>query len=369
MNRSRIIGFAAAAALLGFLALAVYNIFEINPRTRRLPPSREGRVNEYLALDRWLEYSGIGLRTESSAGISDISGAGEKQIFIQASLFRWTDEAVKYLVSWIEDGGHLFLVLDYYGDPSRDHFWEWHKEGPMLLLELFGIEANMGRPVPAYYHESDAPSFDRRVSFSFKDTVNEQALVLTDHSGETRFVQIRPGQGKLTLSGRPLFLFSPNLERAPNARLAWAIFAEQEDGAWFFVRGLARVQGIFGSLFRQGNMTVLVISVLLLLFVSFWAVIPVFGLVKGDDEKPQRPLRERFLAEGRFLKSHGALDFYRAAYIREIKRRLGRKEGLNTDEEIEKRIFELLGRPVAAPSPQAYFQKMVIDYKTILERI
>jgi len=70
-------------------------------------------------------------------------------------------------------------------------------------------------------------------------------------------------------------------------------------------------------------------------------VIPGFGLVKWDDEKPSRPLRERFLAEGRFLKRYGALDFYSQAYVREIKRCLAMQEGIIGDEESLKRALEI----------------------------
>ena len=374
------IGFAVATVLLALFAIALYSLFEIQPMTRRLPPSRDARINEYLALDRWLQSSGLTVRTESSANLSMLLGAEERQIFIQASLFRWTDEAVEYLVRWIEEGGSLFLALDYSREHFTGHSQDWHNEGPMLLLGVFGIEAEPESSMSAYRHETDLwftdfPNYDSRVSFIvINNVVNEQPLILNDSSGHTRLVQIKRGDGKLTVSGRPLFLLSSNLDRAPNARLAWALFATDsvpeatlngEEAGWLFIRGLTRTQGLFGSLFRQGNLVALIVSLLVLLLTGFWAVIPAFGLLRGDDEKPLRPLRERFLTEGRFLKRYDALGFYRAVYIKEIKRRLGRKKSFNSDAELQRYFLELLGRPI----DEQDFLKIIKDYKTILERI
>ena len=351
MNKNKLIGFTVALVILGLLAFAAYSLFEIQPASRIVLPSREARINEYLALDRWLLERGTPVRLEKSANLLQLNQADERQIFLQASLFRWTDEAVEYLIRWTEQGGTLFLVLDY----SQG----WIEKEPLILLEKFGIEAEIEGSRRILIHDLEYPNYDTRVSFSVKD---ETALALRDRGGRIRLVQQIAGRGKLIVTGSPLFLLSANLDSAPNARLALTLFAEND--AWFFVRGETRVQGLFGSLFRQGNFTVLLVSVFVLIFIGFWAVIPGFGLVKGDDEKPGKALRERFLAEGTFLKKHGALELYREVYMKEIKKRLAHKEGLD-EKEIQNRIFELLGRPIDYRD----FLKTIKDYQTILERI
>ena len=72
VNRNRIIGFTATAAVLCLVAFALNSIFEIVSETKYLPPSREARLNEYLAFDRWLEASGIPVRVEGSGNLSII---------------------------------------------------------------------------------------------------------------------------------------------------------------------------------------------------------------------------------------------------------------------------------------------------------
>jgi hypothetical protein len=96
--------------------------------------------------------------------------------------------------------------------------------------------------------------------------------------------------------------------------------------------------------------------------------------------KPGKPLRERFLAEGQFLKKFGALDSYLAAYQDEIKRRLIKKEGLKDEDEIILRaaaIWEEAGgqkdaaeRAFSSSSGRhRNFRKTVLILKTILERL
>ena len=388
MNRNNLIGLALALTALGLLVFAAYSLFELFPRTRQIPPSREARVNQYLALDRWLQKHGIQVRTESSGNLSMISRAEERRIFIQTSLFRWSDEAVKYLVRWIEEGGTLFLVLDRMPAQTDRMSTQWHDEEPIIFLEKFGIEARAGAAMAnhgVYRLSAELPNFDRRVSFYVE---GDEALTLKDGFGLTRLVQLNHGKGTLIVSGQPRFLLSGALDRTPNARLAWAIFAGNENEGWLFIRGATRVRGLLGTLFREGNLTVLLVSIFVLLVVSFWAVIPMFGLVRGDDEKPGKPLRERFLAEGRFLKKYGALGLYCQVYIKEIKRRLARKEGLCEDDEILGRVLDIYGKTASVKSgnplqgqdlldkvfcgePVGYreFPKVINIFRTILERI
>ena len=322
MNRNRIIGFAVSAAVLCLLAFMLYSLFEIVPETEYLPPSREARVNEYLALDRWLESYGIPVRVEGRVDFSVVLRAGEKRIFIQSSLFHWESAQTEYLTRWVEEGGRLFIALD--------NIREMEREGFRFLEDEFGIKALARRG--EYHYDPESPSFDRSVSFEYsqeisleefqEDRPSEVLLSLEDLGGNVKLIQVRRGKGTLTVTGEPRFLQSVNISEAPNARLAWALFAEdRNEGGWLFIRGKAKVSGLLGSLFRQGNLTVLLVSLLVLLSIGFWSVLPTFGFVRGEDAKPGKPLRERFLAEGYFLKKYGALDSYLAVYAKEIKRR------------------------------------------------
>ena len=362
MKRSYVIGFAVSAAVLALLALAAWSLFETYPRARYVPPSREARVNEYLALDRWLGEQGIGVRVESRGDLDMISQTDERHIFIQASLFRWSFDAAIYLVQWVEEGGTLYLVFDSYSELESYEI--------LFLLEEFGITAEAG--FPAYNDVSDFPDYDRR--FFFEVAPDAESLSLKDRNGAVKLVIAECGRGKVIVSGEPHFLKSTSIGDAPNARLAWAIFAE---GDWLFIRGAARARGLLGDLFRQGNLPVLLVSLLVLIVIGFWAVIPLFGLVRNDTEKPGKPLRERFLAEALFMRKYGGLNIYLEAYMKEIRRRLALICG--PGEDIQKRITEILAKPEEEYLIANFlhgerinyrdFPKLQKNLKTILEKI
>ena len=362
MKRNYFVGVAIAAVVSGLLVLIFNLFFEISPVTKYSPPSREARVNEYLALDRWLTGMGIPVRVETSGDLYMLSQAKEKKVFIQASLFDWTDEAVNYLAGWIEKGGTLLLVLDY-------PVW-WRDEEPIVLLDKFGIRVEEILPHRSYENSKDENAVEAR-------------------NGVTRSEQVKRGKGKIVALADSDFMRSSNLDDESNIRLAWALFAsdpkpDNAESGWLFIRGKTRVRGLLGTIFQQGNFTVLLVALLVLLIVCFWAVIPGFGLVKWDDEKSLRPLRERFLAEGRFLKSYGALDFYSRAYVREIKRKLAMREGIMGDEVSLKRALEIYGAPYKKPEDEKggfllvkafrkepftfkEFPELINAFKTVLE--
>ncbi|MCL2602552.1 MAG: hypothetical protein FWD91_07030, partial [Treponema sp.] len=131
------------------------------------------------------------------------------------------------------------------------------------------------------------------------------------------------------------------------------------------------------------NFAVFIIAALVFLAAGLWAAIPVFGLLRRDEPPPGKPLRERFVAEGRFLKRYGALELYYGAYVKEIKRQFARKENITANEEIISRVSDLLGEAAGGgresqlfasavreePIPYRDFPKMITIFQTILERI
>ena len=373
MNRDTIIGISVTAAVLALLTFLAWFLFETHPRERWIPPSREARINEYLALDRWLQETGNPVRVVNSGNLSTVFAAEERQIFIQASLFSWTQGAAKNLVLWVEEGGTLFIVLDYQEE------WEFRTAFPLLsLLEEFGIEARKGSRVPWQRDAPETPDFGHE--FSFEVLHDDNALTMEDWTGLVRLVRMEHGLGRLIVSGRPHSLASHLLGNAPNSRLAWSLFAAENERPWLFIRGTTRPQGLLGSLFRHGNFGVLAVSSLVLIIIGFWAVIPMFGLVRRDDERPGKPLRERFIAEGRFFQRYGALGFYRDTYIKEIRRRLAKKEGITDDDELVEHVLNILrgtekesrllgGAFRKDPVKYREFPKMVTIFKTILKRI
>ena len=297
---------------------------------------------------------------------------------IQSALFDWTWEAAEYLRSWIEKGGSLVLCLDY--------SWEWNEDEIQgKFLADLGFGQGERPDEPEYYYDPAEPAYESNIIID--PPAEGEPLILTDYNGLVRVVRRSLGRGRIAVCGKPRFMTSQALREEQNARLAWYLLTgdpPEAEGVFnpgiFFIRGREKVQGLVGRLFRQGNFTVLIISGLGFLFVGVWSGIPGFGVVRGDDAYPGRPLRERFLAEGRFLKRWGALDSFRAAYWREIARRLKKRESPNNEEEIFRRALEIwekaagqrdLAAARTALSPgrlkDRAFTKSIIILKTIVE--
>jgi hypothetical protein len=303
----------------------------------------------------------------------------EKTIFIQASLFTWSPGAAEFLLSWIEDGGILVLSLDRVWVLEEKILAEFLRQ-----LEI-GVTDSWGQR--SYHYHSAEPDLDRNLVFEVPPE-NQNALVMRDSGGSIRLVQIRYGEGKLTVTGGVWFMNNYNLRDVPNARLAWNLLAESsgsragEPGVFFIRNFRDRDEaGLFGRLFERGNFFAPLFSGVLLIVLGFWAALSLFGVVRGDDARPGKPLRERFLAEGRFLKRFGALDSYLAAYRSEIRRKFLKRKGVKDEDEIILLSASLLkeaGREDTietvrqAFSPHVRgrdFRKTVILLRSILERL
>jgi hypothetical protein len=385
-------------AVFAILAVLAWTFFEIRPTPKPVPESRQSKKNQFLAFDRWLSSMGIPVRVLSSGNLSVISKAKEQHIFIMADVFDWTEEAVAYFAKWIEDGGTLYLALDDYHASREGEI----NAMVLSLLETFYIKARLLEDDFSDYSDDESKDINAFPDFSaaymelsrteaqLLQYRNDKVLLLKDYDGITRIIQVDRFKGRLIVSGIPGFLVSTNLRHEPNARLAWGLFAsnaqrdQSPESGWLFIRGVARARepGIIGSLFKYGNLAVIGISTLVLLIVGFWAAIPLFGMVRHDPERQGKSLQERFLAEGRFLKSYGALGLYRDSYVKEIRRRLVEKEGITDDEAVINRLLPILGKTddeskrllINAigignePFTDNEFPKMISIFKTILEK-
>ncbi|MCL2834289.1 MAG: DUF4350 domain-containing protein [Treponema sp.] len=374
--RNKLIGFAICLGILGIGAFIFYNYYTIEDYQKSLPPSREARTNQYLALDRWLVSQGFSVRTKTEAGPEELEASAEKIIFIQSGLVDWNNDMTGWLRKWVANGGRLILCLDYYQS--------WNENDPLgIFLQQIGVYYRKAPENTEYRNNPYAPLYGRNIMF---EEPYEASLVLYDENGFPRLIEIQIGSGAVIVTGRPRFLTSNNIAGESNARLCWYLFngsgftadsgnVADAGKSVFFVRGETRPQGLVGRFFQHGNFLIIIITCIFLTAVGFWMAIPVFGIVRADQNQG-KALAERFLAEGRFLKRFNSLDSYRAVYIREIKHRLG---GISDDEFIA-RAAEFLtdgegGVPAVTKAvknnlrKKDNFIKSIVILKTIMERI
>jgi hypothetical protein len=342
--------FIFCLAFLALLVLAGYAFFEIYPTANYRRPSAESLVNEYLALDRWLEKTGHPLRTASAGGHELLEALPEKTLLIQSSRFDWSAEAAGAFLPWVEAGRNLVIF------PDSPWYEEEEAEGPRNFLEGLGIITEKS---PHFYDEAEEtgpgdgefpdpgaePLFDLQVRFMVEEKPGESAVTLKDRRGIIRLVTIFRGQGSVTVSGFPYFMASAYIGKEQNARLAWRLTGglDRENRGIYFIRGKDPDSGLWGKLAERGNIAIPGVSALVLLFIGLWMVLPAFGRPPREEERPGKPIGERFRAESRFLGKYGALDLYLGVYVEELWSRLRVRRGIYRPDQMAAALAELWG--------------------------
>jgi len=306
------------AAIFIFLALVAYVLYsnlEIYERTTFTSSSREVSANIYFAMERWLKETGHPVRFETNFNPAKIAEVEERVVMIDSSAGRW-DNAEKFILPWIEQGGYLIISIEHYGG-SLD-------ENLSKLLDGLGITVgkSASRENAPWEQRSSqeeaAPQLGRNVHFLFDN--KEEIFAIEDSNGNVRLAERSIGKGALTVTSSPVFMFNYNLKRDVNAELAWKLTGARADGnntGVLFVRERKLPKNILGKIMERGNLLPVVISAFLLIVLGFWMAIPVFGLTAVEKQRTSRPIRERFLAEIRFLKKYRALDHYLDVYERD----------------------------------------------------
>jgi hypothetical protein len=338
MGRHIIIVVAVAGALL-LLGLLAWTRLEIYSEMEEIPYSRAARTNEYLALDRWLAGTGHPVRIVPSGDPDTLEEGPERYACIQASCFDW-DGAENTLLPWVEEGGRLVVFVDYLSEEEildpflaslgfRAELYEYgqDEESGVPDEDEGSPDEDEGSPDEGG-GEYAAPDLDSRIVFypAAEGTEGEKfgsPETVEDADGNIRIVTVYPGKGSVTVAGQPWFMRNEFIDAPPNARLAWRFTgAALEEGEGFlFIREKNSGRHFFGRLAERGNPLPLALSILALTAIGFWMVIPSFGPPLRDGEPPLRPIRDRFLAEIRFLGKYGSLDSYLRLYVDALKRR------------------------------------------------
>jgi len=308
-----------AAAVLGIAAAFCILRLEIVDDTEWHRPGREVRENPYLAFDRWLASQGMAPHIVDQGYIDTVLDAEERIVFIETSRFYAMPGDVNELTEWVRGGGRLVLSI------NTEEGTRWLTE----YLSTLGITVNYNAWMEAAEAGTDAGEeeevnedvfnipFDFSKSFAVVPTEGVGSVrVIREWNGKTMLVCLEIGEGSVTVLGEAFFLHNYSLAKEDSAALAYSLFMEDASGGTgvLCVRGGEKIKHLFGSLAERGDPRPLGISALALIVIGFWAAIPLFGRAKNVPVLPGKPLRERFLAEGRFYLKYGDLSNYAKNY-------------------------------------------------------
>jgi hypothetical protein len=356
--KNLIIFFVVVTVLLA-AGIFCYTQLEIVDSERWKDPSREARENSYLALDRWLSGKGIPIRILSGGTVDTILEGPEKTVFVSSSCLDWNDESEDgfRLSSWVKAGGRLIISIDTYtagwylseylktlGVAEYDESYDGDNADENDVGDEDNVDDEGSFDESLLVDFDTIPSLDSSVEFilPWKSEDVDKVSIIRGYSYRYRYlasyfnnrallVHLEMGAGSVTVTGRARFLYNRALTEEPNVNLAGALFFEPENGV-LFIRAGQNERHLFGSLAEKGNPLAILVSAIALIVIGFWMVIPLFGRTKPVSALPGKPLRERFLAEGRFLFTYNGLDRYFSAYEAELEQR-SRIRGIETKPE------------------------------------
>jgi hypothetical protein len=297
---------AAIVLLFALLAFLAYNYLEIYPEKINKSPARKVYNNRFYAMEQWLNETGHPVRIENKGSPEKIAASPETAAFVHAADCTWKD-AEEILLPWIEKGNSLYICLDFYDPEDID-------ENLLEFLSGQGIKIDTTTYSEDFEGEN-IPDFNWYIQFLIDE--NADIFTVRDNQGYARLAEVAVGEGKLTITGFPVFMYNYKLKNKINAALAWELTGARTSEGILFVHTRNIEKSIFGRITERGNMLPVIFSALLVIILGFWMVIPVFGLVFEERQKNSRPIRERFAAEISFLKKYKALDYYLDIYKRE----------------------------------------------------
>ena len=376
MVKQSLIVFFVFLGLFLLIGIFCYTQLEIVPSTRWEAPSREVRANPYYALEKWLEASSYQLRTISMGNINTILNAPEKIVYAESSRVNWTGD-LQLLIPRLEEGGCLILALD---STINNNLQEFMKSLGVWASSFSGFSDLEEPNDPEDTETNDdsaelSPTFDWQLSFKITgQNAPVDKILIMKNLGGIKLVKLEIGRGFVVFTGNANFLQNYSLRIADNVQLAAELFMSEETtleaAAGFaeheilFIRTLSGDRQIFGSLADRGNPAALAASLILLLVIGFWMFIPSFGRTIYEAEKPGKPLRERFLAEGRFLKKYHALGKYMEVYEKEFEQQ-SRSKGLEELSQSMKQASADSDSQVREIS----LNQFIIDQKIIMEKL
>ena len=302
---------AAITLIIALLAVLFFNFFEIFEYKDRIYPTREISRNSFYALEQWLNETGHPVRAENYFYSDRFSEIKEKVMLINSGVLYLGD--AEKTTEWIERGNYLIIYIDHYSGNSEEELKEY--------LLNFGVtyEYVQASFSPAKIEDEqineDLPDLYSRTAFNIK--IDNEFFAIKDNSGIIRLVEIKIGDGALTVTGAPVFMQNLYLKNEKNAVLAWRLTGARDNGSgvvFVYPQYRQPSESMLETISKKGNLLPVFISAFLLIITGFWMVIPRFGLIFEEKQRVSRPISDRFLAEIQFLKKFNALNYYLSSY-------------------------------------------------------
>lgn len=295
----------AAALLILYFATAL----ECAPVERTSPPTSEVRNDPFMAIHEILAPD-FPVTTYDAPADIDLWDCSYLILYARdLSYFESTE-----LESWVKSGGRLQIVFDKPEQAPADDWWleegSWIQDlKPVFIYAEFESSELLSGFVDsngALVGDSETRiTVDQAVSFQNVEDKSDTTHIRA--RGQNFAVLRNIGNGFVLVAGRPYFMINQYLRKQDNVRFVSELFngiSFKDTGYIWIPSPGSKVPPKIANL----NTLPVIVSIVLLCLLLFWSKLPRLGPTLPEDGADQRSLRERFMAEGRFLWRHGAGD-------------------------------------------------------------
>lgn len=306
-----IYGALGAALTAGAVALFLF-FFERVEEQVDVPPGRAARANAFLAAERLL--NALGLPATSVSGPIRRPPA-DHVVVLAAPRRTFGPDRARWLLEWVEEGGHLILAPKAPEDEDEDEDRDSKndakapKEDRDLLLEALGVTVDrtpQGEAAVLGLHAArGAPA--RAVSVAPSPRLAAaQEPQFADGPGGGAVMRFRRGEGWVTVLADAAFLTNEHIGEHEHASFLWSLVTtpSRPAGVWLVYRD--QLPGL-RQLVAERAWAALV-SAVLALAAWLWSRAARFGPPLAPPPAGRRSLREHLEATAEFLWRRGQAE-------------------------------------------------------------
>lgn len=297
------------SVLISFLALYAFiwffqNIEKVSEDIA-VDISAEARRNVLLAAERFLMKAGYQSKAITETHVKNALPASDDTLIIKNVAAYLDADRTTALLNWIEDGGHLIVSADNEGvdNPGSEGygFFEWlgvsrHVRRLDDLKELSDIVS--------FTYDPDGPEISTRFDSNRTLRLNGSESVFSVRANgfpdakNYHLIQLRQGNGLVTITSDNRFLYNANLGKHDHAYLL-ALLARYNSGKiWLLNNHKLRISL---PVFLWNKAPTLLISLGIAIILWLWHTTQTMGPTRALEPAGQRNILEHLDAKANYL--------------------------------------------------------------------
>lgn len=327
MKQNLLISLLVVATLAGGL-LWFLNSFKLEEVDEYVGFRGEARSNNLYAARTFLQRMGV--PSERRDNLTQLPDT-DTVILLNTQRYTLSSKRMEQLLDWVESGGHLItrVRLGKADESDDEKQRDWDIEERDLLQSTLGIsvlqqvildEDEGESPFPLRLQSVDKPLM---VDLTFlhnlmADDATSYTLRYTAEGSKKPqeavwMLQKTHGAGTVTLASSLDFVENYAIDRADHARLLWHLVHHDNPEPHVWLLHHNQLPSLPALLIQHA--WAILLSLLLLLIFSFWALIPRFGGLIPNPPGERRRILEHIKASGQFMWKQGDTAYGKTALI------------------------------------------------------